>query len=458
MKKADVLERISKGLLEDVPAVIIAAGRGKRLSDGDLPKPLFRLLGMTLLERSIAVCLKNGIEKIYVVVGFAKEKVAAHIEELKARYKVDISVVENPIWQEGNGTSVLAVSPYIKSRFLLLMCDHVFYPEFLSSFLKSARTLEGTVLAVDKRVDQIFDLQDATKVKLDGDLIVEIGKDLTSFDAVDTGVFLCHPKFFDALEEAKKMGDASVTGGVKQLIKGREILAIQIFDQFWIDIDTPKSLDYAKKVMLDGLAKPKEDGFISYHINRKISKRITEKLVESELSPNQLTLLSFLITILASLLFSFGTYILNFLSGFLTQFGSIFDGCDGEVARLKYKASPYGAWLDTVLDRYADTFLGIGIIFGYWKGHPSAKTWFFGVLAIFGFVLISYAKKEYFIDYRDDLPPPCNFIYKLFKRDMRLFVIFLGAILNYPFQVVLVLGFLSHAAVISNLILVFLKR
>ena len=56
------------------PAVILAAGEGRRLR-GVKPKPLTKLLGLTLLERALLTCKEAGIKKFYVVVGYKKREV-----------------------------------------------------------------------------------------------------------------------------------------------------------------------------------------------------------------------------------------------------------------------------------------------------------------------------------------------------------------------------------------------
>jgi len=58
---------------------------------------------------------------------------------------------------------------------------------------------------------------EATKVKLDGDRITAIGKALTSYDAFDTGTFVCRPSLFDALEAACARGDSTLSAGIARL-------------------------------------------------------------------------------------------------------------------------------------------------------------------------------------------------------------------------------------------------
>lgn len=95
------------------------------------------------------------------------------------------------------------------------------------------------------------------------------------------------------------------------------------------------------------------DGFISRHINRKISTRISVFLVKSRfsVSPNEMTVLSFLTAVLSACLFLWN---FPFFGGVMAQISSILDGCDGEIARLTNRTSKDGEILDAVLDRFAD--------------------------------------------------------------------------------------------------------
>ncbi len=104
------------------------------------------------------------------------------------------------------------------------------------------------ILAVDAKLDRIFDLDDATKVRRDGDHIVDIGKQIAEYDAFDTGMFLCSPALFDILESVKKEGNCSLSDGMRMLgIEGR-LRAFDIEDAAWQDVDTPEALAYAESI------------------------------------------------------------------------------------------------------------------------------------------------------------------------------------------------------------------
>jgi CDP-L-myo-inositol myo-inositolphosphotransferase len=132
-------------------------------------------------------------------------------------------------------------------------------------------------------------------------------------------------------------------------------------------------------------------------------------------------------------------------AGVLIQVSSIIDGCDGEIARLKALGSRFGAFFDTILDRYADLAIAAGITYGFWLTHPEFWVWLAGIGALSGFLLTSYAKKEYQLRFQK--PPPLSFLPRLAKRDLRLFAIFLGALLGQPFFAMLGVGAISHLAV-----------
>ena len=430
-----------------LPVVILAAGQGHRLrpGNGDVLKPLTPLLGLTLLERALLSAREVGSTDFLVVTGSCQETIWPHILELEHRHGLSIQVIENLDWEAGNGGSVLAAAPYVTGPFLLLMCDHLFDPDILRRLIKTEGGSAACYLAVDHRTDQVFDLKDATKVQLDGQYLTAIGKELATFDAVDTGLFHCQPALFDALAQARRDGDGTLSGGLRRLIQTRQAQAADIGERFWLDVDTPEALGHARQRLLASRSKPAEDGFVSHYLNRRLSRGLTRLLLHTPLSPNGITLLSFLIGLIGAGFFSLGEYSWTLLGGFLTQFASIVDGCDGEVARLKFQCSRFGAWFDTILDRYADVAVALGISLGYWRTHPFGAVWLGGALALTGFLLISYTKKEYRLRYRRQ--PPTGVLARLTKRDMRLLVLFLGALLNRPFVALLLVGLLSHLGI-----------
>jgi 1L-myo-inositol 1-phosphate cytidylyltransferase len=91
-------------------------------------------------------------------------------------------------------------------------------------------------------------LDDATKVRRDGDRIVDIGKEIAHYDALDTGMFLCSPVLFDKLQSATRDGNCSLSDGMLELARERSLRALEIGEAHWQDVDTPEALAHAESV------------------------------------------------------------------------------------------------------------------------------------------------------------------------------------------------------------------
>ena len=230
-------------------AVILAAGKGQRLRPTGYLKPLTPLLGVTLLERAVLACRDAGVSECIIVLGFGKKSIAERLDKLANRAGILVRGVENPNWEEGNGTSALAAQPYIRGSFLLTMCDHVYDPAILRHLVEAGAGGMECLLAVDYRIEQVFRLEDATKVQLAEDTITGIGKHLQSYAAVDVGLFFCQPKVFDALHESWAAGEGSLSAGWRCLIPRRQFRGLDIGDAYWVDVDTPESLCHAERIL-----------------------------------------------------------------------------------------------------------------------------------------------------------------------------------------------------------------
>lgn len=426
--------------------VILAAGRGSRLRErkNEL-KPMRRVLGLPLLERVVLACKEAGLSDFIVVTGYKPKPMRSFLARLARKRSVDIDVVENPDWEKGNGTSVLACNDKLTEPFVLVMGDHLFEPGLLAGLLRVGSEDDSCFLAIDRRTERVFDLGDATKVATRSGCITEIGKDLESYNGIDTGVFLLTPAIFQALAKAQAKGGYELSDGIAELAAQGRMRTYDIGECFWLDVDTPRSLREAKRHLAKQVDKPSEDGFIARYLNRPLSIRLSWLLAHTSITPNTITLISFTIAFLGAWLFTRQGYLPVLFAGVLIQVSSIIDGCDGEIARLKALGSRFGAFFDTILDRYADLAIAAGVTYGFWLTHPEFWVWLAGIGALSGFLLASYSKKEYQLRFQK--PSPSRFLPRLAKRDFRLFVIFLGAIVGQPFFAMLGVGVISHLAV-----------
>lgn len=229
--------------------LILAAGNGSRIASlsGTSPKPLVPLHGVPILEHIILCARAAGIEKFVIVVGYRADAIRVWLAD-HPFVDVSITLVENPDYHKANGVSALAARGYLRNPFLLLMADHIFEPATARALLQQPLGHEEVILGVDYHVDHIFDLEDATKVRLDGNVIAEIGKELIHYQALDTGMFLCSPALFDRLEAAKKNGDCSLSDGMRALGREGKLKGFDIGDGRWQDVDTPAAFAYTEQI------------------------------------------------------------------------------------------------------------------------------------------------------------------------------------------------------------------
>jgi phosphatidylglycerophosphate synthase len=88
------------------------------------------------------------------------------------------------------------------------------------------------------------------------------------------------------------------------------------------------------------------EGFMSRHVERRVSLALTRRLVGTRITPNAMTLVSLTIGLLGAPFFLSAEPLYQIVGSLLFLTHSVLDGCDGELARLKFQESPIGARLD----------------------------------------------------------------------------------------------------------------
>jgi len=245
--------------------VIIAAGKGSRLSKKGRSKPLIPLLGIPLIERVIRTVIETDIRQFYVVIGYEGDQVSHFLEKLASRLDISITIIKNKDWQQDNGLSVLKTRPHLKTPFLLLMADHLFDSTIVQKLIEYPIGTKDVVLCVDQSIKKnaTIDLDDVTRVITKEDHIQEIGKQLNKYNGFDTGIFLCSPAIFDALNQASKSNKTTLSSAIQILASQGHAKAFFIKNEFWIDVDDPKAFKRAERLLLKQLRDKPNDGPVS---------------------------------------------------------------------------------------------------------------------------------------------------------------------------------------------------
>jgi 1L-myo-inositol 1-phosphate cytidylyltransferase / CDP-L-myo-inositol myo-inositolphosphotransferase len=197
---------------------------------------------MPLISRTIFTAVQAGVRLIDVVVGYQ----AGAVERTAAAATppgVTLRFHRNDRWHEENGVSALVARPHVgNERFALLMGDHVFDWRVLEQLVRHTVHGHESLLAIDRSSATAAQVAEATKVRLHGDRITAIGKQVDPFDAIDTGVFVFSPAIFSALEESARAGDTSLSGGVRRLAARGLMRGVDTGGSAWCDIDTVADL------------------------------------------------------------------------------------------------------------------------------------------------------------------------------------------------------------------------
>jgi 1L-myo-inositol 1-phosphate cytidylyltransferase / CDP-L-myo-inositol myo-inositolphosphotransferase len=148
-----------------------------------------------------------------------------------------------------------------------------------------------------------------------------------------------------------------------------------------IAVAAAADLPLAERHLLRGLIKD-EEGFMSRHFDRAISLAVTRRLAGARITPNQMTLVAVGIGLLGAPFFLSTRASVQVIGGILFLLHSILDGCDGELARLRFQESRYGGvldfWGDNVVHMAVFGCMGLGL----WRTTGRPWTLWCGVSAV----------------------------------------------------------------------------
>ena len=225
-------------------AVILAAGKGTRINTGSVlvPKPLYTVGRKALIEHTILNLKQGGIKEFVIIIGFMSEHIKDFLND-GSELGVSIKYVYNPLFERELGVSALAAQKAVPAEnFILTMADHVIDPEIVRELILDKGNSDKCVLCVDRKLDQVNDLEDATKVLEENEYIVNIDKKLQEFNCIDCGLFLMTPKIFSALNATTSQGKDTLSDGVQELIKTKDFIVHNIGDKVWTEVDTRSDL------------------------------------------------------------------------------------------------------------------------------------------------------------------------------------------------------------------------
>ena len=283
-----------------------------------------RIAGLTLLERLGHVARKSGIPRV-IVLGPQPESRPAEKQSVEF-----ISRFQD--WPK--------VSP---TPCIVLKCGYLPEATFFKSLTQSIRGSSSSFL-----------LHFPALVLMDG------GQESRLQRLWEKGGF---ERVYDELEQ----------------LSSSEVLALD--GEKVYDVREPEKITAVENRLFRELIKDTE-GFMSQHLERKISIAITKQLVNTSVTPNQMTVLSILIGLAGAFFMGINRGFWQVLGSGLFLFHSILDGCDGEIARIKFTESRRGGLLDFWGDNIVHSAVFLAIAWEWWSQAQILFPFFLAALAV----------------------------------------------------------------------------
>lgn len=327
--------------------------------------------------------------------------------------------------------------------------DYLYDRRLIARFVEDTRAAATTVAAVDYRAEALATQDAASRTAAwpgaaesgQGSSLRAAGRGLLAPVGVLTGLARVTPSFARAFEDAPP--EYRLIENALTLLARREPVHTWAAAELWQavgakDGSRAADLSLARRKVLGG-AVGVADGVVARHLNRPLSRRITERLLSRAVKPWQISVASFLATLGAGLSFAVGHATTG---GLVAQFASVLDGVDGEIARVRYQDSPFGGVYDALLDRIGDAAVIGGMTFYAWLMGAGLSAVVLGFAAVAGSSLSMLVKEKYAAQFQRPYAAEREGRWRwlLLGRDGRLFLALVAGLTG---QIEVVLAYLA---------------
>lgn len=399
--------------------------------------------GLTILERHILGLYYKGVRKITVVLPNVKDKIPIMKRKLD-----DLNLVFTDTLEDFSDCF------YIKS-------ETVFHKTLLDELEVAAGAGEGkNILVTGKAMHGSLWLTQSEGFSVDG--YIDLWTGLAFLNA-------------DTVQSMFKQGTSDPDFDIRFFednYSSPDFLTVSGNNRFFRRISGKSDVKAAESLLFHSLRKP-QDGLIARYINRTLSLPASRLLSKTSLTPNQLSIINAVFAVFAGFFLVFGHsllglsfYLAGLLGGLFMQMCSIYDGCDGEIARVKFQYSHIGDWLDTIIDDITNCIFFASVAAWAWFYTGQERFIYMGIAAFIGQWLANYSMYYYLIkiaktgnnqDYNVSGSSDSNLsrfldkIKYLTKRDFHLFIFFIISLFG---RLDIAAYFISAFAVSAGLILI----
>lgn len=328
--------------------------------------PLTSVVGIGLFQRTVLTLQRAGIRQLMVLVGPEEDQLK---QALGKGSRVAIPVRWLPIREfpldDPRTWDTLAAE--VRGFCLLSGVQGVFAAPLIESLRHEVQEGQAIVVARTDRERNRQPRRSGVRLKVQAGRLLSMTSKQDDSALLATDLVVLPAGFMSAA------GHVDVETGTTPIRRWLEraavdghvrVLSTETNRTHWYqDVRDAADVKAAEKKLFNSL-KGEFEGFVDRFFNRKVSRWFTRLFLAAGLSPNVITILAALIGLVSAAGFGLGTYSAGIIAALLFQLAAIIDCCDGEVARLTFTESPFGAWLDIAMDNVVHMAIFAGIAVG----------------------------------------------------------------------------------------------
>ena len=382
LDKGTELQGLSTAVL--MPSIDLLGARERKAVD-----PLTPIVGVGLFQRTVLTLQRAGIRQLIVVAGQEEDRLK---QALLKGPRVSIPVRWMPIreFPLDDPRTWESLAAEVRGFCLLSGVATVFSRALIEQLRRDVQ--EGLAIIVTQREHR----SDVQKRWLH-----EVWSGMS--DGLADVLVVPTTELSAAAQVAGELETVPISRWLQRaMIDGRvRVTSIDADPSCWYQtVVTSEDLQRAEHRLYTSL-KSEFEGFVDRYFNRKLSRWCTRVFIAMGWSPNVITLTATVIGLVSASAFAVGTYTAGVAAALLFQLAAVIDCSDGEVARLTFTDSPFGAWLDITLDNLVHMAIFGGIAVGVYRQPAGGdQEWMplaLGVTAICGnamsFALVNRAQK-----------------------------------------------------------------
>ncbi len=365
--------------------------------------PLTSVVGIGLFQRTVLTLQRAGIRQLIVLVGPEEDQLK---QALGKGSRVTIPVRWLPIreFPLDDPRTWDALAAEVRGFCLLSGVQAVFASRLIESLRHEVQEGQAIVVARADSEQNRHPRRSSLRMKVQAGRLLSITSKQNDAALVATDLVVLPASLMSVVGQAdmetgtmpirRWLERAAVDGHVR-------VLSTEMNRSYWYqDVRDAADVKAAERKLFNSL-KSEFEGFVDRFFNRKVSHWFTRIFLAAGFSPNVITIIATLIGLAAAAGFGVGTYSTGIMAALLFQLAAIIDCCDGEVARLTFTESPFGAWLDITMDNVVHMAIIAGIAVGsYLRMAGSDGAWIplaLGSAAVLGnglsFWLVTRAQK-----------------------------------------------------------------